>query len=81
MVDKSKLLHTPDRSRSTINHLDPDPPFVDVVQELYKTGPMLEACTIDHADCTALTRQHELDHTDHTDHTDQESICSEICRS
>ena len=24
---------------------------------------------------TALTRQHELDHTDRTDHTDQEYIC------
>ena len=22
---------------------------------------------LDHADCTAPTRQHELDHTDHTD--------------
>ena len=22
---------------------------------------------LDHADCTAFTRQHELDHTDHTD--------------
>ena len=30
---------------------------------------------IDHADCTATTRQHEVDHTDHTDHTDQESLC------
>ena len=35
----------------------------------------------DHADYTAPTRQHELnhtdyiDHTDHIDHTDQESIC------
>ena len=32
---------------------------------------------LDHADYTAPTRQHELDHTDHTDHadhTDQESI-------
>ena len=27
-------------------------------------------CPIYHADCTAPTRQHELDHTDHTDHTD-----------
>ena len=26
----------------------------------------------DHADYTASTRQHALDHTDHTDHTDQE---------
>ena len=41
----------------------------------------------DHADYTAPTRQHELDHTDHTyhtdhtHHTDQESTCSErsIC--
>ena len=30
---------------------------------------------LDHADDTAPTRQHELDHTDHTDHTDQEYIC------
>ena len=29
---------------------------------------------LDHAEYTAPTRQHELDHTDHTDHTDQESI-------
>ena len=32
---------------------------------------------LDRADYTALTRQHELDHTDHTyhtDHTDQECI-------
>ena len=32
---------------------------------------------VDHADCMAPTRQHELDntdHTDHTDHTDQEYI-------
>ena len=32
---------------------------------------------LDHADYTARTRQHELDHTDHTyhtDHTDQEYI-------
>ena len=27
---------------------------------------------VDHADYTAPTRQHELDHADHTDHTDQE---------
>ena len=32
---------------------------------------------LDHADYTALTRQHELDHTDHTDHTDQDYICPE----
>ena len=30
---------------------------------------------LDHAEYTAPTRQHELDHTDHTDHTDQEYIC------
>ena len=30
---------------------------------------------LDHADCAAPTRQHELDHTDHTDHTDHEHIC------
>ena len=32
---------------------------------------------LDHADHTAATRQHELDHTDHTDHTDQDYICPE----
>ena len=41
-------------------------------------------CVLDHADCTAPTRQPELDHTDHTDHadhtdhtdhTDQEYAC------
>ena len=32
----------------------------------------------DSADCTAPTRQHELDHTDHTDHTDQESTVSAV---
>ena len=26
--------------------------------------------TVDHADDTAPTRQHEVDHTDHTDHAD-----------
>ena len=25
---------------------------------------------VEHAGCTAPTRQHELDHTDHTEHTD-----------
>ena len=28
----------------------------------------------DHADCTAPTRQHELDPTDHTDHTDLSAL-------
>ena len=39
---------------------------------------------LDHADYTALARQHELDHTDNTDYadnTDQESICPERSRS
>ena len=31
---------------------------------------------LDHADFTAPTQQHELDHTDHTDHTDQKSYLS-----
>ena len=29
---------------------------------------------LDHADYSAPTRQHGLDHTDHTDHTDQECL-------
>ena len=36
--------------------------------------------TLDHADYTTLTREHELDHTDHTDHTDntdRECTCPE----
>ena len=36
---------------------------------------------LDHADRTAFTRQHELDHKDHTDHTAQEYICPERSRS
>ena len=31
---------------------------------------------LNHADYTAPTRQHEVDHTDHTDHTDH---LSEVC--
>ena len=30
----------------------------------------LRNLALDHADFSAPTRQHELDHTDHTDHTD-----------
>ena len=38
---------------------------------LHSTDPSQETCaTVDNADCTAPTRQHELDHTDRTDHTD-----------
>ena len=45
------------------------------MQDRHSTDPTQEV--LDHADCTASTRQHELDHTDHTDHTDQESISPE----
>ena len=62
-----------------IDHLDPDLPFWSAVQDRHSTDPTQEV--LDHADCTASTRQHELDHTDHTDHTDQESICPERSRS
>ena len=34
-----------------------------------------------HADYTASTRQHELDHTDHTDHTDHKYACPERSRA
>ena len=33
---------------------------------------------LDHADYTAPTRQHELDHTDHTAHTDHTDHLSEV---
>ena len=41
---------------------------------------------LDHADYTAFTRQHELNHTDrrdytdHTDHTDREDVCPVLSR-
>ena len=38
------------------------------------THPGIMCYIRDHADYTAPTRQHEIDHTDHTDHTDQEII-------
>ena len=38
------------------------------VLDLCRTDPTQETrATIYHADCTAPSRQHELDHTDHTD--------------
>ena len=40
--------------------------MIDIVQI------QLRQRVLDHADRTASTRKHELDHTDHTD---QESIC------
>ena len=39
--------------------------------------PRKHVLLIDHADCTAPTRQRELDHTDHTDHTDQGAMYPE----
>ena len=36
--------------------------------------PQETRATVEHADYTAPTRQHELDYTDHTDHTDREYI-------
>ena len=43
------------------------------VQELYRSAhssdPIHEPGALDHAECTAPTGQHELDHTDHTVHT------------
>ena len=74
-----------------IDHLDhPTLPLRDVGQNLYGTAPTQETCPIyimqiiqlqpgshvlDHADYTAPTRQHELDHIDRTD---QGFICREI---
>ena len=68
------LFDTSDRSRSTS--------FVWILSCRYEM--LCRICTvhiqsrkhvIDHADCTAPTLQHELDHTD------QESICPERSRS
>ena len=41
--------------------------FRDAVQDLYSTDPTRKH-PLDHADCAAPTRQHELDLKDHTDH-------------
>ena len=62
-----------DRSRSTVDHLNPILPFWDVVEDLRSTDPTHETCPIntDHAHCSNPTRDHELEHTD------QESICRE----
>ena len=46
------------------------------MQDLYSADPPQEVYVLDHADCTAPTLQHELDHTGHTDHTDQEYLPS-----
>ena len=58
------------------DHLDPNLPLWNVVQDLYSTGPAQETCdaAVGYAHYIRLspTRQHELDHTDHTD---QEYIC------
>ena len=41
------------------------------MQDLYAVVQIqLRKGVLDNADCAALTRQHELDHTDHTDHAD-----------
>ena len=42
------------------------------MQHLYSADPNQEKTVLDHADHTAPTRQHQLDHTD------QGSICSEF---
>ena len=47
-----------------IDHVDLNLALRDVVQDLYSTDPTQETCVVDHADFTAPTRQHELDHTD-----------------
>ena len=47
------------------------------MRDLYNTDPTQDILS-DHADRTAPTRRHELDHTDHTDHMDQGSVYLEI---
>ena len=51
------------------------------MQDPHSTDLTWETCTTcwtdHHADYTAPTRQHEVDHTDHTNHTDQRSIYAE----
>ncbi|CAM9366149.1 unnamed protein product [Laminaria digitata] len=67
------------RTDHVLDHLDPNLPLRDAVQDLYKVQKKLRhyemprrICSIQirlrkivpyHADCTAPTRQHELDHT------------------
>lgn len=52
------------------DHVDPNLPLRDCVQDLYGTDPTQEMCsTVDHAGCTGPIQQHELGHTD------QECIC------
>ena len=43
----------------------------------YRPNPKTQSGehVLNHADYTAPTRNHELDHTDHTDHTDQDCVC------
>lgn len=55
-----------------LDNLAPGLPLRDHVQGLHSAGPTQETHILDYPDCTAPTRQHELDHTDHTGHTDQE---------
>ena len=47
-----------------IGRLDPNLPLSEVIQDLRGTYPAQEIrCFTDHADCTGLAPQHELDHT------------------
>ena len=45
-----------------VDHRDPasDPPLRYAVQDLYTEQMQLRKHVVDHADCTAPTRQHEL---------------------
>ena len=42
----------------------------DIQQMIYIVQIQPRKHELDHADYTAPSRQHDLDHTDHTDHTD-----------
>ena len=82
-VARYSTVHAPNVPRHgridyDLDHLDPNLPLRDIVQDPYNTDTVqiqLRKHVLDHADYTAPVQQHELDHTD------QESIRREISRS
>ena len=53
---------------STVEYLVPHLPLCEEVKDLHVTRVQIQPRKrmLDHADCLAPTRQHELDHTDNT---------------
>ena len=55
--------HDLDHDLDHLDHLDPNLPLSDAVQDLYSTDPTQDH-VLDHADYTTPTPQHELGRTD-----------------